>query len=41
MNVPLADCMRTDEIGGTNGRAQGRPSEKFTRIEDMLAAAGR
>ena len=39
--LSFADWLRLDEIEVNNGRAQGRPREKFTRIEDMLAAAGR
>ena len=37
----FADWLRLDEIEMKNGRAQGRPRDKFTRVEDMLAALGR
>lgn len=37
----FADWLRLDEIEAKNGRAQGRPRDKFTRVEDMLAALGR
>ena len=37
----FADWLRLDEIEVKNGRAHGRPRDKFTRVEDMLAALGR
>ena len=37
----FADWLRLDEIEVKKGRAQGRPRDKFTRVEDMLAALGR
>jgi len=37
----FADWLRLDEIEVKNGLAQGRPRDKFTRVEDMLAALGR
>ncbi len=37
----FADWLRLDEIEVNNGRSQGRPRDKFTRVEDMLAALGR
>ena len=37
----FADWLRLDAIEVKNGRAQGRPRDKFTRVEDMLAALGR
>ena len=37
----FADWLRLDAIEVNNGRAQNRPREKFTRVEDMLAALGR
>ena len=37
----FADWLRLDEIEVRNGRAHGRPRDKFTRVEDMLAALGR
>jgi ferredoxin--NADP+ reductase len=37
----FADWLRLDAMEVKNGRAQGRPREKFTRVEDMLAALGR
>jgi len=39
--LSFADWLRLDEIEVTSGRAQGRPRDKFTRVEDMLAALGR
>ena len=39
--LSFADWLRLDEIEVKNGRAQGRPRDKFTRVEDMLAALGR
>lgn len=36
--VSFADWKRLDEIELTNGKEQGRPRIKFTRIDDMLAA---
>ncbi len=39
--LSFADWLRLDEIEVENGRAQGRPRDKFTRVEDMLAALGR
>ena len=33
-----SDWLRLDEIEVERGRAQGRPRNKFTRIEDMLTA---
>ena len=35
------DWLRLDEIEVSQGRAQGRPRVKFTRVEEMLAAIGR
>ncbi len=35
------DWQRLNEIEVGQGRAQGRPRVKFTRVEDMLAALGR
>jgi ferredoxin--NADP+ reductase len=37
----FADWLRLDAIEVRNGRGQDRPREKFTRVEDMLAALGR
>jgi len=37
----FADWLRLDAIEVQNGRTQDRPREKFTRVEDMLAALGR
>ena len=37
----FADWLSLDEIEVRNGRAHGRPRDKFTRVEDMLAALGR
>ncbi len=37
----FADWLRLDGVEVENGRAQGRPRDKFTRVEDMLAALGR
>ena len=37
----FADWLRLNEIEVKNGRAQARPRDKFTRVEDMLAALGR
>ena len=39
--LSFADWLRLDEIEVEHGRAQGRPRDKFTRIEDMLAAVAR
>ena len=39
--LSFADWLRLDEIEVEHGRAQGRPRDKFTRIEDMLAAIAR
>ena len=39
--LSFADWLRLDEIEIEHGRAQGRPRDKFTRIDDMLAAVGR
>lgn len=36
--VSFADWKRLDEMELNNGREQGRPRIKFTRIDDMLAA---
>jgi ferredoxin--NADP+ reductase len=36
-----ADWLKMNEIEVARGRALGRPRVKFTRIEEMLAAAGR
>jgi ferredoxin--NADP+ reductase len=38
--VSWSDWLRLDEIEVRSGRAQGRPRNKFTRTEDMLAALG-
>jgi ferredoxin--NADP+ reductase len=38
--VSWSDWLRLDEIEVESGRAQGRPRNKFTRIEDMLTALG-
>jgi ferredoxin--NADP+ reductase len=35
------DWLKLDEAELANGKAQGRPRVKFTRIEDMLAAVGK
>ncbi len=40
-HLSFADWLRLDEIEVKNGRAQGRPRDKFSRVEDMLAALGR
>ncbi len=37
----FADWLRLDGVEVKNGRAQGRPRDKFTRVEEMLAALGR
>ena len=39
--LSFADWLRLDEIEVNKGRAQGRPRDKFTRVEEMLAALGR
>ena len=35
------DWLRLDTMEVERGQAQGRPRDKFTRVEDMLAALGR
>ncbi len=39
--VSYQDWQRLNELEVGQGRAQGRPRVKFTRVEDMLAALGR
>ena len=39
--LSFADWLRLDELEVERGRAQGRPRDKFTRVEDMLTALGR
>ncbi len=40
-HVTFADWLKLDELELSNGKAQGRPRLKFTRVEEMLAALGR
>ncbi len=39
--VTYADWKRIDALETENGRAQGRPRVKFTRVQDMLSALSR
>ena len=41
LSVSYADWLKIDEIEVTKGRARGRPRVKFTRVDEMIAAAGR
>lgn len=40
-HVTFADWLKLDELEQANGKAQGRPRLKFTRVEEMLAALGK
>ena len=40
-HVTFADWLKLDELELSNGKAQGRPRLKFTRVEEMLAALGK
>jgi ferredoxin--NADP+ reductase len=39
--VTFADWLKLDELEQANGKAQGRPRVKFTRVEEMLEALGK
>ncbi len=39
--VTYADWLKLDEMEIANGKAQGRPRLKFTRVEDMMTALGK
>ncbi|MBM4423682.1 MAG: NADP oxidoreductase [Chloroflexi bacterium] len=39
--ITYADWLKLDELELANGKAQGRPRLKFTRMEDMLKALGK